>query len=53
MLAVQQRGITPKMFLYNLVQQARSDRKHIVLPEGNDERILRAAEVLANAISSI
>ncbi len=47
-LAVQPRGITPKMFLYNLVQQARSDRKHIVLPEGNDERILRAAEVLVN-----
>ena len=47
-LAVQPRGVTPKMFLYNLVQQARSDRKHIVLPEGDDERILRAAEVLVN-----
>ncbi|MCB0205114.1 MAG: phosphate acetyltransferase [Anaerolineae bacterium] len=46
--AVQPRGVTPKMFLYNLVQLARSDRKHIVLPEGNDERILRAAEVLLN-----
>ncbi|MEA3337104.1 MAG: phosphate acetyltransferase [Chloroflexota bacterium] len=41
-------GITPRMFLYNLVYQARSDKQHIVLPEGDDERILRAAEVLIN-----
>ncbi len=39
-------GITPKMFIYNLIQQAKSDKKHIVLPEGTDERILRAAAVL-------
>ena len=39
-------GITPKMFIYNLVQQAKSDKKHIVLPEGTDERILRAAASL-------
>ncbi len=44
--SLQRRGLTPRMFIYNLVQQARSDKKHIVLPEGNDERILRAAEVL-------
>jgi phosphate acetyltransferase len=41
-------GLTPKMFIYNLVQQAKSDKHHIVLPEGDDERILRAAEVLLN-----
>ncbi len=35
-------GITPRMFLYNLVNRAKKNRKHIVLPEGNDERILRA-----------
>ena len=34
------------MFEYSLFQRARSDRKHIVLPEGDDERILRAAEIL-------
>ena len=45
---IQPRGITPRMFIYNLVQQARADRRHIVLPEGSDERILRAAEVLLN-----
>jgi len=38
--------ISPLMFEYSLFQRARSDRKHIVLPEGSDERILRAAEIL-------
>ncbi len=38
--------MTPLMFEYELVQRAKSDRKHIVLPEGTDERILRAAEIL-------
>lgn len=38
--------VTPKMFEYGLVQRARKDRQHIVLPEGETERILRAAEVL-------
>ncbi|MBN1270531.1 MAG: phosphate acetyltransferase [Kiritimatiellae bacterium] len=37
---------TPKMFEYALVQRAKEDRQHIVLPEGNEERILRAAEAL-------
>lgn len=35
--------ITPQMFIYQLTLQARSDRKHIVLPEGDDDRILRSA----------
>jgi len=35
-------GITPKMFQYNLQQRAKSVRKHIVLPESDDERILKA-----------
>jgi phosphate acetyltransferase len=39
-------GITPRMFIYNLVQQAKSNKQHIVLPEGNDERILKAAASL-------
>lgn len=34
---------TPQMFTYQLLERARSDRKRIVLPEGNDDRILRAA----------
>lgn len=36
-------GITPRMFQYNLLKQAQSNRKRIVLPEGTDERILRAS----------
>ncbi|MFA6145424.1 MAG: phosphate acetyltransferase [Sulfuricurvum sp.] len=38
--------ITPAMFEYTLYQRARQVRKRIVLPESNDERILRAAEIL-------
>jgi len=38
--------VTPIMFEHALVEQAKSDRKHIVLPEGTEERILRAAEIL-------
>jgi len=39
-------GITPHMFQYQLVKWAKRDKKHIVLPEGNDERILKAVEKL-------
>jgi len=39
--------VTPLMFEYELVQRAKSQQQHIVLPEGNEERILRAAEILA------
>lgn len=38
--------VTPKMFEYELMRRARSQRQTIVLPEGEDERILRAAEIL-------
>ncbi len=37
------KGMTPRMFQYNLVKKAQKNKKHIVLPESNDERILRAA----------
>ena len=39
--------ITPRMFQYNMVQKARQGQKHIVLPEGTDDRILTAASQLA------
>ena len=39
-------GITPRMFQYGLIQRARKSKKHIVLPEGTDERILTAAKRL-------
>ncbi len=38
--------ITPAMFEYELVERARARRRHIVLPEGEDDRVLRAADVL-------
>ncbi len=38
--------ITPVMFEYQLFNRAKANRKHIVLPEGNDDRILQAASIL-------
>lgn len=38
--------MSPLMFEYSLFQRARQARKHIVLPEGDDDRILQAAEIL-------
>ena len=38
--------VTPLMFEYDLIDRARSTAAGIVLPEGTEERILRAAEIL-------
>ncbi len=38
--------ITPLMFQYELIRRAKQQRRHIVLPEGSEERILRAAEII-------
>jgi phosphate acetyltransferase len=38
--------VTPMMFEHKLLEQARSDKRRVVLPEGTEERVLRAAEVL-------
>ncbi|MDG4815230.1 phosphate acetyltransferase [Micromonospora sp. WMMD956] len=38
--------VTPLMFEYDLIDRARSHRRRLVLPEGAEERILRAAEIL-------
>lgn len=40
------RVVTPLMFEYGLIERARADRRRIVLPEGDDDRILRAAATL-------
>ncbi|MFB8385761.1 phosphate acetyltransferase [Microbacterium sp. NPDC055910] len=46
--------VTPLMFGYELVQRARSHRKRIVLPEGGDDRVLRAAaRVLSRGIADL
>lgn len=38
--------LTPRMFQYQLVKRAKSNKKHIVLPEGEDDRILQAVDQL-------
>jgi len=46
LVALPDQGITPRMFIHSLIQQAKSNKQHIVLPEGTDERILRASASL-------
>ena len=43
---VRSERVTPMMFEHELIERARSARQRVVLPEGTEERILRAAEVL-------
>ncbi|MFD6837519.1 phosphate acetyltransferase [Streptomyces diastaticus] len=38
--------VTPMMFEHKLLERARADRRRVVLPEGTEERVLRAADVL-------
>ncbi len=46
--------VTPTMFTHRLLDRARSDRKRIVLPEGNDDRILKAAgRLLQRSVSDL
>lgn len=45
---------TPQMFTYQLIDQARADVQRIVLPEGDDDRILRAAgRLLARRVADL
>jgi phosphate acetyltransferase len=39
--------VTPLAFQGQLLRRARADKKHIVLPEGEDDRVLRAAARVA------
>ncbi|MGB4779263.1 phosphate acetyltransferase [Microbacterium sp.] len=46
--------VTPLMFEYQLLERARAQRKRIVLPEGGDDRVLKAAAtVLARGIADL
>lgn len=40
--------VTPMMFEFKILEQARRNKMRIVLPEGAEERILRASEVLCH-----
>lgn len=46
-VSVKTENLTPRMFQYNMIVNAKKAQKHIVLPEGNDERIIVAASQLA------
>jgi phosphate acetyltransferase len=46
LITFQANGITPRMFQFNLLKMAQEEVKRIVLPEGADQRILRAAKNL-------
>jgi phosphate acetyltransferase len=43
---VRSQRVTPIMFEYDLISRSKANRQRIVLPEGEEERILRAAEIL-------
>ena len=45
-IAFRTTNITPRMFQYQIVKRAKEHKKHIVLPEGDDDRILMAADLL-------
>jgi phosphate acetyltransferase len=38
--------MTPTMFEYELIERAKAAHRHIVLPEGEDDRVLQAADIL-------
>lgn len=46
LITFENNGITPRMFQHNLLKRAKVKRKHIVLPEGNDDRIITAVSRL-------
>ncbi|WP_010520884.1 phosphate acetyltransferase [Aquimarina agarivorans] len=46
--------LTPRMFQYNLLKRAQTQKKRIVLPEGHDERIIRAtSRLLASGVVDV
>jgi phosphate acetyltransferase len=46
--------MTPNRFEYELLERARHDRRHIVLPEGDDDRVLEAAAaVLRDGVAEL
>lgn len=48
------KALTPRMFQYNLLKRAQTSKKRIVLPEGFDERVIRAASrILASGVVDI
>ncbi|EKF56183.1 phosphate acetyltransferase [Galbibacter marinus] len=42
LISFKPKGITPRMFQYDLISRAKQHKKRIVLPEGTDDRVLQA-----------
>jgi phosphate acetyltransferase len=40
------RRVTPRQFLHQIMARARQDKRHIVLPEGTDDRMIQATAIL-------
>ena len=49
LMQFENKSLTPRMFQYSLIRKAQKNRKHIVLPEGTDDRILQAAARLVKS----
>ena len=48
------KALTPRMFQYNLLKRAQTQKKRIVLPEGYDERVIRAtSRILASGVVDV
>ena len=48
------RVVTPKLFQHKLFTDARKDRQHVVLPEGDDKRVVAAAgELLSRGLCDL
>ncbi len=46
--------VTPRMFTHDLFERARADTRRVVLPEGTEPRVLRAAErVLRRGVAEV
>jgi len=52
--AIKTQSTTPRMFQYQILEMAKSDKRSIVLPEGSEKRIIQAtAELLQRGICEI
>jgi len=54
LITFESKVLTPRMFQYNLLKRAQEQKKRIVLPEGDDERIIRAtSRILASGVVDV
>ncbi|MEF2231855.1 MAG: phosphate acetyltransferase [Pseudodesulfovibrio sp.] len=46
LVATEAKKVSPMMFEYTLIERAKAQTRHIVMPEGSSDRIIQAAEIL-------